>query len=55
VNGKLRAHIRAPFGTARDELQRLALANDKVKQFSDGKQIAKVVVVPDRLVNVVVK
>lgn len=55
VNGKLRAHIRAPFGTSKDELQRLALANEKVKQFSDGKQLAKVVVVPDRLVNVVVK
>jgi leucyl-tRNA synthetase len=55
VNGKLRAHIHTPFGTSKDELQRLALANDKVKQFSDGKQIAKVIVVPDRLVNVVVK
>ena len=55
VNGKLRAHIRAPFGTSKDDLQRLALANDKVRQFTDGKQIVKVIVVPDRLVNIVVK
>jgi len=55
VNGKLRGHIHVPFGTAREELERLALANDKVKTFVHGKQIAKLIVVPDRLVNVVVK
>ncbi|HTW63617.1 MAG TPA: leucine--tRNA ligase, partial [Bryobacteraceae bacterium] len=55
VNGKLRGHIHAPFGTSNDELQRLALVNDKVKAFLEGKQIVKVVVVPDRLLNVVVR
>jgi leucyl-tRNA synthetase len=47
--------MQAPFGTAREELQRMALANDKVKPFIVGKQVVKVVVVPDRLVNIVVK
>jgi leucyl-tRNA synthetase len=55
VNGKLRAHIHAPFGTSQAELQRLALANERIKPFVEGKQIVKVVVVPDRLVNIVVK
>ncbi len=55
VNGKLRGHIQAPFGTAREELERLALANTKVSLFIEGKQIAKIVVVPDRLVNIVVR
>jgi leucyl-tRNA synthetase len=55
VNGKLRGHIRVPFGTARDELTRLALANDKVKPFLEGKQVVKTIVVPDRLVNIVIK
>ncbi len=55
VNGKLRGHIRVPLGTGKEELERLALANEKVKPFLEGKQIVKIVVVPDRLVNIVVK
>jgi leucyl-tRNA synthetase len=55
VNGKLRGHIHAAHGTAKEELEKLAFANEKVKAFLDGKQIVKVVVVPDRLVNIVVK
>ena len=55
VNGKLRGHVHAAFGTAREELQRLALGLDKLKPFIDGKQVVKVVVVPDKLVNIVVK
>jgi leucyl-tRNA synthetase len=55
VNGKLRAHIHAPFGSSREELQRLALAAERIQPFIAGKQIVKVIVVPDRLVNIVVK
>ncbi len=55
VNGKLRGHIQVPIGTANEELERLAMANEKVKSFIQAKQIAKIVVVPDRLVNIVVK
>jgi leucyl-tRNA synthetase len=55
VNGKLRGHIRAPHGTSKENLEKLALSNEKVKPFVDGKQIVKVVVVPDRLVNIVLK
>ncbi len=55
VNGKLRGHLHVSFGTPRDELQRLALENEKVKPFVEGKQLVKVIVVPDRLVNLVVK
>jgi leucyl-tRNA synthetase len=55
VNGKLRGHIRAPFGSPREELEQLAQANEKIQPFIQGKQIAKVIVVPDKLVNLVVK
>jgi leucyl-tRNA synthetase len=55
VNGKLRGHIQAPFGTSRDDLEKMAMANERVKSFLEGKSIVKVVVVPDRLVNIVVK
>jgi leucyl-tRNA synthetase len=55
VNGKLRGRTVVRFGTPREELERLALADEKVRQFVAGKQVVKVVVVPDKLVNIVVK
>lgn len=55
VNGKLRAHLQAPFGTPNEELEKMALGLEKVKPFVDGKQVAKVIVVPDKLINLVVK
>ena len=55
VNGKLRGHIQAAFGTSKEQLEGLARTNEKVKPFLEGKQIVKVVVVPDRLVNFVVR
>jgi leucyl-tRNA synthetase len=55
VNGKLRTRIFAPFGTPKEDLQSRALADEKVKPFVSGKQVVKVVTVPDKLVNIVVK
>ena len=55
VNGKLRVRISATPETSREELEAMALANSKIKEYTDGKQIVKVIVVPNRLVNVVVK
>jgi leucyl-tRNA synthetase len=55
VNGKLRGRIIATPETSQDRLRELALADEKVRSFTDGRQIAKVVVVPQRLVNIVVK
>jgi leucyl-tRNA synthetase len=55
VNGKLRARIFAAFGAPKEELESRALADEKVKPFLAGKQVVKVIAVPDKLVNVVVK
>ncbi len=55
VNGKLRAHLSAPFGTAQDVLRERALNEPKVQPFVNGKQVVKVIVVPDKLVNIVVR
>ncbi len=55
VNGKLRGHIHAAFGSQTQELERIALENEKVKSFIQNKQVARVIVVPDKLVNIVVK
>ena len=41
--------------TLKEDLEKLALADDKMQPFLTGKQIVKIIVVPDRLVNVVVK
>lgn len=55
VNGKVRAKIKMAKDTDRDEAQQLALANEHVKKFTDGKDIKKVIVVPNKIVNIVVK
>jgi leucyl-tRNA synthetase len=55
VNGKLRARMHVPFGTPKEALQSKALGDEKLKPYLDGKPVVKVIVVPDKLVNVVVK
>jgi leucyl-tRNA synthetase len=53
VNGKLRDTLTAPKGSGKDALEAMALASEKVLRVLDGKPPRKVIVVPDRLVNVV--
>ena len=55
VNGKVRDRVSAPTGAGRERLEELCLATRGVKSHVDGHQIAKVIVVPDKLVNVVVR
>ena len=54
VMGKLRDTITVPKGTPKDELEKLALAAPNVVRTLDGATPKKVIVVPDRLVNLVV-
>lgn len=53
VNGKLRDTLTLPKGLAREDVEAAALANDKVARLLEGRVPRKVIVVPDRLVNVV--
>ena len=53
VNGKLRDTLTAPKGAPRERLEEMALASEKVVRILDGKPPRKVIVVPDRLVNLV--
>ena len=53
VNGKLRDTLTAPKGMPRNEIEALALGSDKIVRLLDGKPPRKVIVVPDRLVNLV--
>ena len=54
VNGKLRGRVAVPADAGKDDIEKLAIADDNVQRFLDGKEIRKVIVVPGRLVNVVV-
>ena len=53
VNGKLRDTLTAAKGASRESLEAMALASDKVARSLEGRSPRKVIVVPDRLVNVV--
>jgi leucyl-tRNA synthetase len=53
VNGKLRDTLTVSRGLGRDEAEALALASEKVRRQLDGAAPRKVIVVPDRLVNIV--
>jgi len=55
VNGKLRAKLMAPLDAENQSIQEMALAEEKVAKFTEGKTILKFIIVPNKLVNVVVK
>jgi leucyl-tRNA synthetase len=55
VNGKVRDRVEAPSGAPRDELEALCLDAANVRAHIDGRDVVKVVVVPEKLVNVVVR
>jgi leucyl-tRNA synthetase len=55
VNGKLRSRLTTSPEVSEDELRTAALADDKVKALIDGQEVVKVIVVPRRLVNIVVR
>ena len=54
VRGKLRDTLTAAKGSSKEHLEGLALASEKVQRSLDGAEVKKVIVVPDRLVNIVI-
>jgi leucyl-tRNA synthetase len=55
VNGKVREKIELPAGLGSEELKERVFSEENVQKRLEGKEIVKVIAVPDRLVNVVVK
>ena len=55
VTGKLRSRVIVAPDASEEDLRAMALADGKVQSFIDGHKVVKVIVVPQRLVNVVVK
>ena len=54
VNGKLRDKMDVAINTSKDEVEKMALSSEKVKNFINGAPIRKVIVVPNKIVNIVI-
>jgi leucyl-tRNA synthetase len=54
VNGKLRDKIIVPTDAPSAEIEKMALASERLKPFLEGKTIKKIIVVPKRVVNIAV-
>ena len=55
VNGKVRGKMEVSKETSEEEMEKLAKENENVKKFIEGKEIVKIITIPGRLVNIVVK
>lgn len=55
INGKVKEKMDIPAGLGKDELEKLAMKNEKVQKLTSGKNVVKVIAVPGKLVNIVVK
>ncbi len=55
VNGKLRTRIRVAVDASEDDIRQFAVADEKVAQYIDGHQVVRVIIVPQKLINIVVK
>ena len=54
INGKLRARLELEPGASKDQALEQALAIENVQRHMDGKEVRKVIHIPDRLLNIVV-
>ncbi len=54
VNGKLRSKLEVDASISEDELKSMALSDERVVRFIDGNEIKKIIVIPEKLVNIVV-
>ncbi|MQS53474.1 leucine--tRNA ligase [Companilactobacillus mishanensis] len=55
VNGKLRDKLTVPLDTDKEKVKEIAMSDEKVQKFLDGKDVIKVIVVPNKIINIVVK
>jgi leucyl-tRNA synthetase len=55
VNGKLRDTVAIKIGISKEECEKIAFESEKIKRFLENKEIVKVIVVPNKLVNIVIK
>ena len=55
VNGKTRGKEDVTVGLSKEVLKEKALTHERIKKYTEGKEIVKIIVVPNKLVNIVVK
>ena len=55
VNGKLRDKVTINSNSTKEDMETIALNSENAKKFIDGKEVVKVIVVPNKLVNIVVR
>ena len=55
INGKLKDKLNMDSGLGKEELEKAVMAEDSVKALTEGKNVVKVIAIPDKLVNIVVK
>jgi len=55
INGRVRDRMMVPAGISKDDMEKFVLQQERVKHIIDGKQVIKVIAVPKKLVNIVVK
>ena len=55
INGKIRDKVEVAVDTPKEDLEKLALNNEKIKQALEGKTVVKTIIVPNKLANIVVK
>jgi leucyl-tRNA synthetase len=53
--GKTRFTMQVPAEASREDIEKLAIADERTSKYTDGKQIVKIIVVPGRIINIVVK
>ncbi len=54
VNGKMRAKISFPTGSSKEDIEKGALANEAIQKWLDGNTPKKIIVVPNKIVNIVI-
>ena len=55
INGKIKEKINIAGDSSREEMEKIAVENDKIKALTEGKNIVKIIAVPNKLINIVVK
>ena len=55
INGKVRSKAELPADASEEDMKKAAMANDRVREYVNGKTIVKTVTVPGKLVNIVIK
>ncbi len=55
INGKIKSKIVVPASASKEEIEKTAFGDEKIKELTEGKNIVKTIIVPNKLVNIVVK